>query len=110
MANGVSFVCAHCDNFWWGVERGLEGCKAVEDKKDCSGPIRSKGFPEYSGPLKGYLHKFCFVCGIRATKGIMCSDGRFSGVCNVHVDILENFSSGIERPAFVSKVALPLVK
>ena len=67
-AKGVCFTCAMCTLWYKGVKMklrlwdGTERCAAVNG---CGGPLSGGSFEEYDGPLKGYLVKFCYVCGSR---------------------------------------------
>lgn len=101
MSGGVSFVCAHCDKFWWGVERGLDGCKAHHERKECAGPVKGLGFPEYSGPLRGHLRMFCFVTGEPSTKVILLPNGAEIGATDKGIEIVNSYSEPSVRPRFV---------
>jgi hypothetical protein len=102
MANGVSFVCANCDNFWWSAERKLDGCKAHHERKSCSGPVGGFGFPLYEGPLQGHLARFCFLTGEPATAVIRTKDGREIGATKRGIDVVQTFSKNGLRPRFVT--------
>ena len=106
MREGMSFVCAHCNNFWWSYARGLEKCKAGHEGRDCAGPGKFMAFPEYDGPLKGNLHKCCFVCGKEPSHTVAIPIGlgmvRNIGVCDKDREILLDFRVSklmpVERP------------
>jgi hypothetical protein len=105
MSNGVSFVCAHCDKFWWSVDRGFTECKAAVEGKFCAGPLQEHAFPEYSGPLGDNLSLYCFVCGDDSTKAAVAkkgtSKGKCVGVCAKHFDMLQDTGIQDERPRFL---------
>jgi len=65
-ANGVCFVCRTCLRYHEGEMRGLHkkfGEIRCTSKGDCCGPVGGGSFDEYEGPLKGYLWKYCYLCG-----------------------------------------------
>lgn len=101
MQDGVGFVCAHCERFWWGVDRGYGSCWAKAVGKDCSGPMGGGSFQEYEGPLKGNLCRFCFVCG-KEPSGVACTKHGKVGVCRDHMEWLGSYSRPNERPPFVT--------
>ena len=107
---GVGFVCAHCENFWWGIDNGHDGCKAAHDRLPCSGPIRGKAFPQYDGPLKGNLGNYCFVCGrTPSAHAVARETGGRVGVCEKHISLLESYSAPGEEPPFITHVDVPVV-
>lgn len=109
MANGVSFVCANCEHFWWGVDRKLDGCKAVHDRKECGGPIRNLAFPEYAGPLAGKLTSFCFLTGERSTCAVSTKGG-IVGATPAAIELLKSYSPFAVRPMFVTGQKLDVLK
>lgn len=110
LAAGVVFNCAMCEKFWWGIERGLEHCKAVADKKPCAGPFGKQAYPEYAGPLRGHLHTVCFVCGDEPSAVVeVLGKGRI-GVCKAHVSDIESFSKKGEAPPFVTHQILQVLE
>lgn len=108
MASGVSFVCAHCTKFWWSVDRKLDGCKAQQEKRNCAGPIKGLGFPEYDGPLKGHLQNFCFVSGDVSTAVVVCKYGAYIGVTDRSIEMIKDYSVDGERPIFITKEKIDL--
>jgi len=102
MANGVSFVCATCEKFWWGADRGLDGCKAVYDKTPCSGPLGGRGFPQYEGPLKGNLLAFCFATGQPSTVAVTTPDSLMVGASEKGLEVLMRYSPEGKAPRFVT--------
>jgi hypothetical protein len=51
------------------------------------------GFEEYDGPLRGYLAKFCHVCGGHATKAIAPKGvERRIGVCDSCLDMIRGLT------------------
>jgi hypothetical protein len=103
MATGVSFVCAHCEKFWWGVDRKLDGCKAHHEKRKCGGPIKGLAFPEYVGPLNGHLQNFCFVSGQPSTAVFVGKHGSYIGVTDRSIAMINEYSVDGERPRFITK-------
>ena len=93
MGEGMSFVCSHCDKFWWSYQRGLSTCKADQDGLECSSPFNNMAFPEYKGVLKNSLHKYCFVCGQPPTKVVKIKVGKMVyniGICEKHSKLINN--------------------
>lgn len=112
MRDGVSFTCAHCTKFWWGVDRGAEGCKARVEGKECAGPLGGLAFPEYEGPLKGNELKFCFMCGKppdAAARAKDANDARV-GVCKSCVEKCKTLSKPLEKPPFVTETYVPILE
>lgn len=98
VATGVSFVCATCDHFWWGVERGLPHCKARAEGKDCAGPIAGLCYPQYIGPLVGNLKKFCFATGEAARYVVCTKDGGQVGASERGMELIRHYSVGRLMP------------
>ena len=110
MKLGTSFVCAHCERFWWGVDHDHDGCQAVHDGVDCSGPLRGMCFPYYKGPLERQLSKFCFVCGSEpSANAVAKKGGGRCGVCEGHLKLLRTHSAPGEQPPFVTHAYVPTV-
>ncbi len=110
MSKGLSFACANCDNYWWGVDQGLGHCRAMEERRVCAGPMAGMAFPEYVGPLKGNLVRFCFVCGAQPIAAAVARGGGDRvGICKEHLDFLETFTRPGEPPPKVSHVHVPVV-
>jgi hypothetical protein len=121
MKKGFGFVCANCDQFWRGVEAGVDlarwRCAAVVAQKPCGGPLAGMSFPEYQGPLKERLEHHCFVCGaesfalvdVRAARTPEAVRQRMVGVCEKHTEMLGTYSRPGQPPARVTKRTLPLI-
>lgn len=110
MSKGLGFACAHCDNYWWGVDQGLRHCKAHEERRDCAGPLAGMAFPEYRGPLKGHLVRFCFVCGVQPIAAAVArAGGGRVGVCQTHLEFLKTFTRPGIPPPKISHVHVPVV-
>ncbi len=111
LQSGVSFVCAHCEHFWWGIDnKHSGGCKAVFDQVECSGPIRGLAFPHYEGPLKDQLANYCFVCGHDPDAvAVARNGGARVGVCDKHIEVIEKFTVPGEKPPFITHVHVPVV-
>jgi hypothetical protein len=106
MANGVGFVCAHCENFWWSVDRGFTECRPAVEGRLCGGPFIGHAFPEYKGPLGKQLSSYCFVCGDKSSKVAMASKGSSAGlmvgICDKHYPMLDDVGLQGEKPRFLS--------
>lgn len=102
MAEGVGFVCANCKNYWKSEDSGMGVCDAAVRGKQCGGPMVGLAFPEYDGPLGGYVSKFCFVCGDKSRYAARGKCGNTVGVCAEHTKVLKEFSRPGERPKFVT--------
>ena len=102
VAKGVSFVCATCDKFWWGVQHGLDGCKASHEGKSCAGPVRGMSYPEYEGPLKGNLKRFCYATGKEPTMVMRMPDGGEVGSTERGLEIVMSYSEGRVKPRFIT--------
>ena len=84
-AEGVTWVCAMCDRYWWGRERGLPYCEATARGEACCGPWGGGTYPQYQGPMKGCLAGYCFLCGAASTGWVTVGDGPGAvGVCQGH--------------------------
>jgi len=87
--SGVSPVCATCELYWEGRERGLPEpqCAIV---RPCGSPFAGLTFPEYRGSITDFT-QWCFVCGATATKGVKVrEEPRIIGMCATHIDMLGN--------------------
>lgn len=109
-AKGVGFVCANCLKFWRGTADGGDQCEAAKSNKECGGPLVGLGFPEYEGPLAGYVSNFCFACGERSRYAARGKCGNLVGVCENHTSILKEFSRPSEKPAFVTGKSLRILE
>lgn len=66
LAQGFVFICSMCSRLHRGDGKGLFGRKNGQVKctsKTCKSPLNGGSFDDYSGPLLGRLHEYCFVCG-----------------------------------------------
>ena len=110
MAKGVGFVCANCTKYWQGTADGGDKCEAAKQGTECGGPLMGLGFPEYEGPLAGYVMNFCFVCGDKSRYGARGKCGNLVGVCGEHTDVIKSFSRPSERPSFVTGKSLKILE
>lgn len=108
--DGVVFVCATCTKFWRGQDTGKDGCLAAQHGKTCGGPLIGLTYPEYHGPLTGCMTKFCFLCGAQSDAAVQVRDQGLVGVCKKHIPDLESYARKGERPPFVTRKFLPVVK
>src|SRR5580704_18062553 len=84
--DGLSAVCAMCENFWSAQEKGLSGCG-----QRCGGPMAGGAFDKYRGPVTDFS-KFCFVCGSKATHAVRATGNvRVLGCCATHIDTVKQF-------------------
>jgi hypothetical protein len=96
MASGLSFVCATCENWYKGVDAGLkdgDGDAVCLEYKTCFSPLSGGGFEKYQGPIKGYLIKFCYMCGKKADKAVEAKgSGDRIGICSSCLEVLKNIA------------------
>lgn len=86
-SQGLSIVCASCEKYWAGMERGLGRCLAQDG---CGSPMAGDVFHEYRGPMTRF-DTFCFACGSRATHAVRVDNNvRVIGVCSDHVSYVKN--------------------
>ena len=114
MQEGYTFTCATCVKLHLAKAKRLEGCMAAIEKKPCCGPFGEGWYPEYEGPLKGNLARFCFVCGVESDGAVgVPGDGRMHliGICNEHMPRIEDVTpKGANPPRFVTHEDAPLIK
>lgn len=84
---GVSIVCASCERYWEGRDRGLPEPKCTA-AKPCGSPLAGSTFPEYKGPM-AVFDRWCFVCGDKAHYGIRVGESKVFGMCKSHVGLME---------------------
>ena len=85
--SGMSVVCATCERYWEGRDRGLPEPKCTA-RKPCGSPLAGSTFPEYKGPMTVF-DRFCFVCGDRAKYGVRVGQSRVFGMCAEHIGLME---------------------
>lgn len=100
LAKGYAFPCAMCVKLHWGLDRGLDQCRAAFEKKACAGPLGGMGFPEYEGPLtRDMIAKLCFRCGQPASKIVEGNKGPgLVGVCKKHLPVLTRVMESGDDP------------
>lgn len=110
--DGVSFTCAHCVKFWWGIDNEAEGCKAKFEGKECAGPISGLAFPEYEGPLEGNQIHFCFMCGKKPDAAAVAKNagGKRLGICKECAERCRSLSRPCHKPPFITDVYLPTLE
>lgn len=85
--SGVSIVCASCERYWEGRDRGLPEPKCTTPRP-CGSPLAGHTFSEYRGPLTTF-DRWCFVCGSTAKYGVKVGQSRPFGMCGEHIGLLE---------------------
>lgn len=87
--SGLSAVCATCQRYWEGRERGLPEPRCTS-KSGCGSPLAGGDFHEYSGPITEF-DRWCFVCAGEAKYGVRAREKRkLFGVCETHVRLLHD--------------------
>ena len=85
---GVCFVCSLCQRWYEGEDRGFTdviGDTRCASKNGCCGPVWGGSFLEYTGPLAGYLHKYCYLCGKDASHAVRAKGIQVPiGLCKEH--------------------------
>ena len=102
MATGLSAVCATCEKYWEARDKEVPDNRCMATS-GCGSPLAGDDFHEYSGPLKGALHKQCFVCG--GPPAVVVQVGRSIkdiGICRDHVVMFEKVEA-VQRPQPQSK-------
>jgi hypothetical protein len=98
--SGLSAICAHCECYWEGFEKGCV-CTAAAP---CAGPLLGMMFPAYRGPISDFS-RLCFVCGgkpayqIRA--GPTVSISKSVGVCAKHLHMVTKKEGRRSSPSVV---------
>lgn len=99
----LSIFCASCTRYWDARDRGVPGvqCASVSEPR-CGSPLAGGEFHDYHGPITDYS-RWCFVCGLPATKGIQAvSKTRVFGVCALHLPLVLRLKpEGIDAPFLV---------
>lgn len=72
----ICFLCSTCLHYHEGEDRELkdDSGQQVCSNLACCGPIWGGGFDYYEGPIKGYLHKWCYLCGRESDKVIFATN------------------------------------
>jgi len=110
VSEGVSFVCAMCENWWWSHDRGLDMCKAGILGKECSGPIGGNCYPEYLGPLSSNLVNVCFRCGAQSIAAVEVFGKGMCGVCKEHIEMLDSYGKLGDKPRFITHDHVPVIE
>lgn len=85
--NGLSIVCATCENYWKARDVGLEGDQCLA-KTPCGSPIAGDVFHEYIGPMTAF-DRWCFACGAEAAFALRVkSMVRVIGCCAKHIELV----------------------
>ena len=89
---GVSTVCATCDRYWEGRERGLPEPKCTS-VRGCGSPLAGRAFEDYRGPMTQF-DRWCFVCGSASKYGIRVGGAaRVFGMCAEHIGLMEQLQA-----------------
>lgn len=87
-ARGVNIVCATCQHYWEGREKGLPDPKCTSSSL-CGSPFIGDDFHEYSGPISDFT-RWCFVCGETAQYGLRARlKTRVVGICKEHLKLAQ---------------------
>lgn len=93
IADGLSGICAMCENFWEAANKGLGSCG-----QRCGGPISGGAFDKYRGPIIDFSN-FCFVCLNQATHAVRTKNNpRVLGCCKQHIEIIAKYKPA-DKPA-----------
>ncbi len=96
-ADGVCFMCSMCSHWHDGESQGLmdDLDDTVCTEKDCRGPVWGGSFPRYNGPISGYKHNHCYLCGEAATHHVWANgkEGDKIGLCKEHVLTVEKYTA-----------------
>ena len=81
--SGLSTVCATCQKYWDGRDKGLEGDRCTSTKP-CGSPLVGDDFHAYEGPMTAF-DQWCFICG-EPPAAVIAKPGskRRFGVCARH--------------------------
>jgi len=94
--SGFSFVCSLClrlheGNRMAGGDWDTTRCTGTF----CKGPLGGGSYPEYEGPIKDALNRFCFICGTTNPPHAIasCLPGhprdRLLGACDEHAKLVD---------------------
>lgn len=84
---GLSIICATCNRYWEGRERGLPGSLCTSTS-GCGSPLAGDDFHDYDGPITD-LTRWCFMCGSEASYAVQSPPSvRLFGVCEEHTKAL----------------------
>ena len=100
--NGLSFICANCENFWWSYEKKLDKCRVHYIGDRCGGPLVGMAFPKYKGPLIAAMSSFCFVCGNAAELSVSIGKVKCLGVCKKHSEMIDKKDDWKKKKAAAS--------
>lgn len=105
--SGVSIVCATCQKYWQGRDKGLPGAECTATKP-CGSPLAGGEFSEYVGPITVF-DRWCFVCGDSATHGVrIAGKTRTFGMCDDHVQWLHQLAPvDVDGPELEREVHRP---
>lgn len=81
---GVSLMCATCERYAEGRERGLpeEQCTVLGE---CVGPFGGGTFPQYQGPISD-PSRWCLRCGQTSVAAVrVAGTSPLYGMCRVHL-------------------------
>lgn len=96
---GTSAICATCERYWEGKDRGLSTCTAYEP---CGSPIAGDVFHLYRGAMKEF-DLFCFACGSVSTHVLTVKGKqRAIGCCDEHLKLVQDLKPADGLPASVT--------
>jgi len=104
--DGFSFVCSMCTHLHVGISGGLDNCGI----RDCGGLFAGMSYPHYSGPIEGYIAKFCMFCGNESKAAVRVNGEGIVGVCGEHVELVRKFSAPGVPSAEVKGQKIPILR
>lgn len=85
---GLSVVCATCERYWEGRDRGMPEPQC-STSKPCGSPLAGLEFPAYKGPITSFKD-LCFVCGGAPRLGIgLPGSAKVFALCEDHMGLVE---------------------
>jgi hypothetical protein len=97
-----------CEHWYEGIDLGLK-----DDMKEprcsvqnCCGPVWGGYFEYYTGPLKGNLHAWCYLCGEKSTHVVSSKSVPVEkiGVCATCAEKLKKYTAKETKPGSVCLV------
>lgn len=95
IVSGLVFICAYCERYWQGKDKGLDGCGRL----DCGSPMYGRMFEQYKGPFeKMGICCICYVCGKKRQYKITRYENlKVIGLCGEHLLAIKDYDSNVFR-------------